>query len=393
MKMTSDVVVIGGGLVGCATAYYLSKENKSVTLVERGQINRQASGQNAGSLHFQFEHRLILHWQELENELKELIPLSKDSEKMWANVEDELDAKLDVVQHGGFMIAETDEEVELLKKKYELEKKYGLDTELMTRDEVREIAPYITQSFKMASFCPMEGHANPRHVIPQFAKRATENGASILTETSVTSLTQYGDLWEVGLNHEDTIITDNVVIASGAWAQEVGYMAGLHIPIFPVPLLMNITERVKPTIHHLIQHIGRRISMKQVEDGNILIGGGWPTQFQQTNGKVDFDRSPKILNHFVKENVKIAAHLVPEVQNFRLLRSWPGVTGVTADQLPLIGEFPERKGLFIAGGGSGFTYGPLYGKILTDLIVHGKTDYSIDAFSPKKFSHLNMFML
>lgn len=158
-------------------------------------------------------------------------------------------------------------------------------------------------------------------------------------------------------------------------------------------LLMNITERVKPTIHHLIQHIGRRISMKQVEDGNILIGGGWPTQFQQTNGKVDFDRSPKILNHFVKENVKIAAHLVPEVQNFRLLRSWPGVTGVTADQLPLIGEFPERKGLFIAGGGSGFTYGPLYGKILTDLIVHGKTDYSIDAFSPKKFSHLNMFML
>lgn len=136
----------------------------------------------------------------------------------------------------------------------------------------------------------------------------------------MTSLTQYGDLWEVGLNHEDTIITDNVcycIRSLGTRGRLYGWDSIFRF--FPVPLLMNITERVKPTIHHLIQHIGRRISMKQVEDGNILIGGGWPTQFQQTNGKVDFDRSPKILNHFVKENVKIAAHLVPEVQKLSIV--------------------------------------------------------------------------
>jgi len=62
------------------------------------------------------------------------------------------------------------------------------------------------------------------------------------------------------------------------------------------------------------------------------------------------------------------------------------------DQLPLLGEFPERKGLYIAGGGSAFTFGPIYGQILSELITTGRTGYSIEAFSPKKFSHLNMFM-
>ncbi|WP_019377574.1 NAD(P)/FAD-dependent oxidoreductase [Virgibacillus halodenitrificans] len=387
-----DVVIVGGGLVGCATAYYLAKEGLSVTVIERGQINRQASGQNAGSLHFQLEHRLVLHWKQLENELKELIPLSKESERMWAAVEDELDAKMDVAQHGGLMIAETDKEVEVLKQKYELEKELGLETELLSKDEARKIAPYLTESFKLASFCPTEGHANPRYIIPQYAKRAAENGASFLTASKVTDLNRIKEYWEVEINNERRIKASNLVIATGAWAGDIAQMAGIHIPMYPVPLQMNITEKVDPIIGHLIQHVGKRISMKQVEDGNILIGGGWPAQFIKKNGKLDFTRSPNILHENIIENVKIAANLVPKVKELRLLRTWPGITGVSSDQLPILGEIPERKGLYIGGGGSAFTYGPLYGKILTELITKGKTDFSINAFSPSKFSHLNMFM-
>lgn len=387
-----DVVVIGGGLVGCATAYYLSKQGAQVALVEKGQLNRKASGQNAGSLHFQLEQRFVMHWKQLEKEMAELIPFSLISEELWAGLENELEADMEVIQHGGIMVAETEEEMKMLKQKYDMENKWGLGTELMTSEDVKKIAPYLSDKVKGASYCATEGHANPRLVTLQFAKKAQDFNTQIFTESNVTDLKQEKNGWIVELNREDYLKATNVVITTGAWSKDLVEMAGLHIPMYPIPLTMNITESVEPVIHHLIQHVGKRLTLKQVRDGNILIGGGWSSQFVKKDGKLDLTSSPKILTESVKGNVQIAADLVPAIKDFRLIRTWPGVTGVSIDQLPILGEFPERKGLYIGGGGSGFTFGPLYGKVLSELILNGKTDYSIEAFSPKKFSHLNMFM-
>lgn len=392
MVQKTNVFVIGGGLVGCATAYYLSKQNVDVTLTERGQLNRQASGQNAGSLHFQLEFRMVHFWKELEKEMEALIPLSIASEKIWRNLEDELQADMEVIQHGGFMVAETKEELELLKKKYDLEKKWNLNTTLMSGNEARKIAPYLSKNIIGAAYCPDEGHANPRHVTPQYAKRAAENGATILTESKVTDIMRKNNKWHIQLNGQKTYEAEHVVLAAGAWIEDIADMIGLHIPMYPVPLTMSVTEQTTPFIPHMIQHVGKRISLKQVRDGNILIGGGWSSKFIKTNGQLDVDQSPIIVPETVQGNCQIATELVPNIGHLRLLRSWPGVTGITADQLPILGEFPERKGIWIAGGGSGFTFGPLYGSILADLIVKGATSFDIDAFLPKKLAHLNLFM-
>src|SRR5690625_1655941 len=392
LSQTTDVIVIGGGLVGCAAAYYLSKKNTVVTLVEKGQLNRQASGQNAGSLHFQLEFRMVHFWKELEQEMGELIPMSVESEKVWRALEDELDADLEVIQDGGFMVAETEEELALLKKKYELEKKWHLNTELLTGDEVRKIAPYLSKNIIGAAFCPDEGHANPRHVTLTYAQRAAEKGAKILTESNVTNIMQHRDEWVVEINGETTIRAHHVILAAGAWVSDLAKMVGIHVPMFPVPLTMNVTEQTTPFIEHMVQHVGKRITLKQVRDGNVLIGGGWSSKFLKTNGMLDFNLSPLINPEAIQGNCKIARDLVPDVGHLRIIRSWPGVTGITDDQLPLLGEFPDRKGLWIAGGGSGFTFGPLYGSILADLITVGMTDFKINAFLPNKLSHLNLFM-
>lgn len=392
MTLKTDVFVIGGGLVGCATAYYLAKKGAQVILSERGQLNRQASGQNAGSLHFQLEFRMVSFWKELEKEMKELIPMSIASEKIWRNLEKELQSDLEVIQHGGFMVAETKEELQLLKKKYELEKKWKLNTTLLTGDEARKIAPYLSNSIVGAAYCPDEGHANPRLVTPEFAKRASEYGATILTESKVTNMTRKNNKWHVNVNGKETYEAEHVVLAAGAWIKDIAGMVGLHIPMFPVPLTMSVTEPTAPFVHHMIQHVGKRITLKQVRDGNILIGGGWSSKFVKKNGRLDFSKTPIIIPEAVQGNCKIATELVPNVGHLRLLRSWPGVTGITADQLPIIGEFPERKGIWIAGGGSGFTFGPLYGSILADLIMTNETEFEIDAFTPNKLSHLNLFM-
>src|SRR5699024_5695944 len=104
------------------------------------------------------------------------IPLSIASEKIWAGLEEELQADMEIVQDGGFMVAETTEELNLLKNKYELEKRMGLNTELLTGSEARTIAPYLSEKVIGAAYCASEGHANPRHVTPQYAKRAQELG-------------------------------------------------------------------------------------------------------------------------------------------------------------------------------------------------------------------------
>lgn len=392
MKSKTDVLIIGGGLVGCAAAYYLAKKGVAVTLAEKGQLNRQASGQNAGSLHFQLEFRMVHFWKELEKEMGELIPLSIESEKVWAGLEQELNADMEVVQHGGFMVAETQEELKLLKKKQELENRWQLNTTLLTGDEAREMAPYLSKNIVAAAYCPIEGHANPRLVTPQFATRASEYGAHIWTESDVTDMTRHNGKWAVTINESDVCEAEHVVFAAGAWMEDLAKMIGLHIPVYPVPLTMNVTEPVMPFMEHMVQHAGKRITMKQVRDGNVLIGGGWSSRFMKQNGKIDFGQSPVILPDVVRENCTIAAELVPNTGYLRLLRSWPGVTGITHDQLPLLGEFSEREGIWIAGGGSGFTFGPLYGSILADLITEGTTDFEIDAFKPEKLAHLNLFM-
>lgn len=392
MTQRTDVFVIGGGLVGCASAYYLAKRGAQVVLSERGQLNRQASGQNAGSLHFQLEFRMVHFWKELEKEMGELIPLSITSEHVWKGLEEELQADMEVIQHGGFMVAETPEELELLKNKYELEKKWNLNTFLLTGDEARDLAPYLTKRVIGAAYCPSEGHANPRLVTPQFAKRASEWGARILTESKVTDIKRRNGKWHVQVNREEIYETEHIILAAGAWIEDMAEMLALHIPIFAVPLTMNVTEPTTPFIHHMIQHVGKRITLKQVRDGNVLIGGGWSSKFVKRAGQLDLTEAPVIVPEAVQENCRIAAELVPHVGHLRLLRSWPGVTGITTDQLPLLGEIPERKGVWIAAGGSGFTFGPLYGSILADLILTGSTDFKIDAFLPKKLSHLNLFM-
>ncbi|WP_027964678.1 NAD(P)/FAD-dependent oxidoreductase [Halalkalibacillus halophilus] len=392
MNQYTETIVIGGGLVGAATSYYLAEKGREVTLVERGQLNRQSSGQNAGSLHFQLEYRMIAFWEQLQHELSQLIPLSIASETKWRHLESELGLDLEVVQHGGLMVAETAEEWKVLTKKFELEKKLGLNTELLSSYETHNLAPYLSEKVIGSAFCPEEGHANPRQVTPAFARKAIEKGANVHINSSVRSIEKGSGRWVVELVSGKRVIAENVVITAGAWTQEIGLMLGLHIPVYPVPLLMNVVEKSPPFLHHMVQHVGKRLTMKQVRDGNILVGGGWQSYFQKKKGKICFDLPPLIDPRLVKENVRLASSIVPGVNDLRLIRSWAGVTGITHDQLPLIGELPERKGVYIAVGGSGFTFGPLYGQIISDLITEGESEFDIGSFSPEKLAHLNLFM-
>ncbi len=393
-----DIAVIGGGLVGCATACYLSAAGARVAVIERGQINQGASGQNAGSLHFQLEYRLIQHKDKLAAELEHYVALTKIAIAQWRGLETELGCNLELAMHGGLMVAETPEQLQLLQQKAEIESRQGLDVELLDKPQLRRRAPYLSDSIIAALFCPPEGHCNPRLLTPAYAQKAIANGTAVYTRCSVDSIQRRCGKWHIGIGGQAAqacggkLAADKVLNAAGAWSGEIAAMANLHLPIFPVGLTMNATERTGPLIPHLVQHVGRKLSMKQVDDGNVLIGGGWSAHLQQRQGKWKSDSAPTINMQSVYSNLSTAAAVIPAIESLHLLRTWTGTTGVTPDQLPILGEISQAPGFYVAAGGSGFTYGPSYARQMSELILSGKTSFPIDAYSPNRFGHINMFM-
>lgn len=394
--MRFDVVVLGGGLVGCAAAYYLAKRGASVLLVEQGDLNREASGRNAGSLHFQLEYRLIRYGDELASQFAQIIPLSLVALEDWRGLEHELRADLEVGMHGGLIVAESEADVALLERRQALQEKWGLGSSLLSASDVRRLAPYLADSVIAAGYFPHEGHANPRLVTPAFARRAAEFGATIRSQTRVTALLRDGAEWMVGLvdraGRASEVSAGAVLNAAGAWAGEIGALAHLHLPIFAVPLSMNVIERAAPLIPHLVQHASQRLTLKQVSAGNILVGGGWPSRFAREGASMTSQRRAEPVIENVMANLSLAARLVPAIGGLHLLRSWTGITGITTDQMPLLGAVPEAPGFFVAAGGAAFTHGPTYARLISELMLEGRSSVSIDLYSPSRFSHINNFM-
>src|SRR5687767_12515096 len=147
-----EVVVVGGGLVGCAAAYYLARAGARVLLVEQADLNREASGRNAGSLHFQLEYRLIRHGEAQAAQFAQIIPLSLVALEDWRGLENELQADLEIEMAGGLIVAESPEDVALLEQRQTLQERWGLASKLLSASEVRRLAPYLADSVTAAGY-------------------------------------------------------------------------------------------------------------------------------------------------------------------------------------------------------------------------------------------------
>ncbi|HET6565831.1 MAG TPA: FAD-dependent oxidoreductase, partial [Xanthomonadales bacterium] len=321
----------------------------------------------------------------------------------WKNLDQALDGDFQLAMHGGLMVAETPQQSALLERKSQIEQSQGLAVDLLDGDQARKLAPYLADSVLAALYCADEGHCNPRLLTPAFARKAASAGAKLLTHTAVSGIERLTPGWRItcsrthssndaGLGQARQIRCDRLLNAAGAGAPTVAAMAQLHLPLFAVGLTMNATEKCEPVIGHLIQHVGRKLSLKQTEDGNLLVGGGWGARLRQQQGRWSAHESPELSLDSVLGNLRTAAEVVPLVKSLRLIRTWTGTTCITADQLPVLGEFAQAPGFFVAAGGSGFTYGPTYARLMSELMLSGQPSYPLAPFSPDRFGGLNAFM-
>lgn len=370
-----DVLVVGGGITGVMTAWNLGEAGADIVLLEAGDLGAQASGANAGSLHLQIQYpEFAAYGEGWARAYGPCLGFLKDSLGLWQQLSERVGEDLDVKLGGGIVVAQTDTQMKLIERKAAIEAEYGVETQLLTGDELRARAPYLSDNAIGGGYCAMEGKANPLRATPAIADAAQRAGVTILRNTIVTGMAEEPGGFEV-MTSQGAFHAKRVVNAAGAKAGDVAAMLGVDIEIDGFPLQVTVTEPVAPLIPHLVYSAAGKLSLKQASNGGCIIGGGWPAA-RRKDGTLATD--PQSLTG----NMGIAADVVPKLGQMRAVRSWTAWVNGTPDWRPILGEVPGKPGFFLAlFPWVGFSAAPMTAQVTADLVLGRQSAASLKGIS------------
>lgn len=381
MKETADVAIVGGGVVGCASAYYLAQAGLSVTLFEKApQVGQEASGVNAGGVRQHGRHPAEM-------------PLAIRAIEMWQTLEEELDFDLEYTRGGHLRFAVNESEQRILSDSVAEQRAIGLeDIVLLDPDEVLELVPELTLEIVGASFCPSDGHANPQRVCPAFAQAAERNGATIRVGTEVQAIEVLADGTFALQSEGESLEAKYLINSAGAWVGQVAEMVGINVPLEPGFWQSMVTEPLEQFLRpvltwpHITEASGcwRNLNLKQLKPGQLLISGAWTGE-----GELETMRRatvPEGVMGSARDFVRVFAHL----KHIMLRRAWVGVDGHPPDNVIIFGPVASVPRFIMAGPGSGhgFALGPAMGLVLMELITTGKSNVPIQDLSLDRFQEV-----
>ena len=372
-----DTFVVGGGIVGLSISWFLARAGIDVLCLDAGTDSGSAA--NAGSLHGQMQSRMERMFPERIPDYLNCLPIYPRAIDFWGEIAQQLGDEIDYRLTGGLMVAENAGQLAALARKSQQERRCGVATELLNRDEVLKLAPYLSANVQGALFCAKEGKVNPLRATASIGRQAIACGAVIHNDTRVRRL-EAGSPGYRAITSRGSYVGQRVVIAAGTASGALAADLGIKFPCAAEALQMCITEPARPLLHHLIQHAERAITLKQLDNGQILIGGGWPAIQTQPG------QPPTVIRKSLTGNLHLATQLVPELEKLRIQRAWAGVNTMV-DLLSVLGPVDAMPGLhFAVPGDAGFTLGPYCAKLVVDTMLERQPDYPLDAFSPHRFS-------
>ncbi len=377
-RSQSDILIVGGGVTGCATAWNLAKHGADVLLLEQHDINTQASGRNAGSLHGQIQHEpFVERGEEWARKFLPSLDFLSRSLEMWNGLSKDLDTELEVTLHGGLLVAETTEQMRDIERKVMIERSIGVESDVLNASDLQKTAPYISSSMVGAQLTRVEGKANPLLAAPAFAQAASERGARILTNTRVETIRGFDRGFEVSTD-SGVFEANRVILATGNSTNAFSYLWGNSLPLTDEPVQVSATEPIAPMVRNLVYFAGGRLTFKQAKAGSLLIGGGWPSDIDRTTGY------PRVNPHSLRSNMAVALHVVPSLAGVQLIRTWAGVGIATPDLAPIIGQLSAHLfvGIFPH---MGLTAGPLMGQILAQMATDVRPEINLAPFAVDRF--------
>ncbi|CAI8753139.1 NAD(P)/FAD-dependent oxidoreductase [Pseudomonas chlororaphis] len=369
----SDVLIVGGGLMGSAAAFFLRQRGQSVTLLERDQIGQYASGVNFGNVRRQGRY---LGQLELANR----------SWALWKRLPELIDDDLEFIASGHMRVCYREDEIAELEAYAAAPEARQLDLKIYRGRELHERFPFLGPDVKGGSYAPHDGHANPRLAAPAFARAAVRAGARIEERTEVAEVQKVGGGFLVGTTDGRQFSAERLLITAGAWGQKLSEQFGEPVPLDTNGPQMAVTEPVPyalPTVIGVYTKIPEEvIYFRQIPRGNIIIGGGYRSKPDMLTRRAQVEPR-SILNQ-----IQQMRRLLPGVGNLNIIRVWSGIEGYLPDSLPIMGPSGQVDGLYYAFGfcGHGFQLGPGVGDVMAELIATGSTSTPIEPFSIRRFA-------
>lgn len=366
-----DAIVLGGGLMGTASAFFLARRGIRVTLIERGRIGAGATVASFGNIRRSGRHLAQL-------------PLAARSLAIWNQAEALLGRDVEFRPTGHLRLIFDIDSLNDMRAYAEAARAQGLSLEELAPAELRTRFPGLGPDAIAASFSPRDGSANPRLISPAFADAAARAGASVVEEAPVSDIRTTNAGFEVD-TAKGTFRAATLLNCAGAWGRAVAARFGEDVPLETWGPQMAVTE---PLPHRIAPVVGvwsraHGPYLRQVERGNVVFGGA--VDRVRVDAEPGFARpDPARLPAQVAAVLKLA----PALANVAVIRQWSGCEGYVADALPVMGASGTTPGLFHAFGfcGHGFQLGPGVGAAMAELIATGQCETPLEDFAITRFA-------
>lgn len=372
MARTSDVVIVGGGVVGVSAAYHLAAAGAgSVLLLERAdELGTGATGACAGGFRHQFSSEINIR-------------LSLASVPMITGFEETHGIPLDLTQHGYLFLVRGEERWDAFVAASELQRSLGVDARLLSPQDAAELVPGISsEGIVGAAYCPDDGIADPSGLTLGYATAARRAGAVIQVGVEVTGVRVDGGRVAGVRTSAGDVDTRVVVNAAGPWAGALAATAQVELPLEPVPRNVVTTGPFPGVPERRTLVIDAETSFYFHREGaGVLMGMGSPSE------RSSFDTRPD--EAFIAEQiVPTAVRVFPPLEHAGIARTWAGLYEMTPDRHPIIGQAPTLEGFYLANGfsGHGFQHAPIVGKLLAEIILEGRAStVDISRFGLERF--------
>jgi sarcosine oxidase, subunit beta len=366
----ADVVIIGGGVMGCAIAYELAMRGVAATIVEQREVAASASGASAGGVRQQ------------GRDLREL-PVALKAIPRWPGLADRLGADVEYRRGGHLTVIEDEAILPAFAESVARQRAAGLDIRLVDPHGLATIMPGVAATVVAGSYTPEDGHANPILTTKAFADAAVRAGVRLIERTAMTGFQRDSTGRIVGVETTaGTLPCRWAVNAAGAWAGEVARMAGTTIPLHPACYQMLVTAPAPHVLDPVVGCVGRPLSLKQVPEGGFVVGGGWAGTVHLDNGRAG------TVGAHIAGSAAACTGILPLLRQLPLLRAWSGMEGESPDGISMIGPAPDVPGLFHCCGftGHGFAIAPEVGAVVGAWLATGTPPYEMAHFDPARFA-------
>lgn len=373
-KRTADVIIIGGGVVGCAAAYYLAKKGVTdiIVLEADKSIGHGGSSRNGGGV------------RQSGRDVRELPYAMYAVQNMWPTLSEELGMDVEYYQRGNLRLGKTDAHLQKLNTLASNAQALGLDMHVIDGKEVKEICPYLSDEIIGASWCPTDGHANPLLTTLAYYKRALEMGVRFFTEAKVQTLKKIkGVLRQVILETGEIFEGEQVIVAAGYESRFLARTVGIDVPMTRYFEEALVTEMQPKMFDIMLGTADADFYGHQSQHGSFVFGSESGLEEATDMAPEDLRTSALTLS----AGCRAVMGYIPMLADAKIVRSWGGWLDLCYDGVPVISKVKEVPGLILACGftGHGFGTAPSVGLMLAQMVLGEETVVDISALRYDRF--------